>query len=343
MNYAEIISGNANIAPVSWWTKFAFHFTDVTNAVSILSVGKLFSRMKATAEHIMVNDNASMQVIDMTMSGALSYVRFYFRPLTPTQYYNEGFKHPQIRYDGGSNANVPVPVFFAFNLEKLLLDKKTKFSTVGQAGHGAPMNSGVEEFAKLDFTKIYANGPLVELDDKNYRHAELLYPGEFPIKDAIEAILCRNEVERNTLLNLLYETDKTAFFYYKNKIRICKSDMFEKNGLYIDNILLNDSKLSIVFADSQNKRYYERKQMEQRELNDLTPIKFSIVLEWRGSNNLVKNIESPSIEIDYQTIGHLILDGIPKINGAKTLAIKILLEDKLMAYSIHSLNMAEII
>ena len=36
MEYIDIIRDNSeNHSPVSWWPKFAFHYTDVTNAVSI--------------------------------------------------------------------------------------------------------------------------------------------------------------------------------------------------------------------------------------------------------------------------------------------------------------------
>ena len=92
MTYAEIIQNNCEKVNPSWWPKFAYHYTDVTNAVSILSSGKLYSRVKAGAKGVMENDNASRQVIDMTETRATSYVRFYFRPLTPTQYHNEGVR-----------------------------------------------------------------------------------------------------------------------------------------------------------------------------------------------------------------------------------------------------------
>lgn len=88
MEYIDIIRDNSeNRSPVSWWPKFAFHYTDVTNAVSILSSGFLYSRADATHLRVMKNDNASRQVIDMTDSDVVSKVRFYFRPLTPTQYH----------------------------------------------------------------------------------------------------------------------------------------------------------------------------------------------------------------------------------------------------------------
>ena len=48
MEYIDIIRENSEKhSPVSWWPKFAFHYTDVTNAVSILSSGHLYSRADA--------------------------------------------------------------------------------------------------------------------------------------------------------------------------------------------------------------------------------------------------------------------------------------------------------
>lgn len=134
MNFSDIIKNNCeNHCSVSWWPKFAFHYTDVTNAVSILSEGYLYSRADATQLKKMRNDNASRQVIDMTNPNIVSMVRFYFRPLTPTQYYNEGYKHPSLRYDGDENANTPVPVFFLFDLEQLLKLENVSFSETSQA------------------------------------------------------------------------------------------------------------------------------------------------------------------------------------------------------------------
>lgn len=111
----------------------------------------------------MLNDNASRQVIDMTNISVLSNVRFYFRPLTPTQYFNEGYKHPALRYDNDSKANVPVPIFFLFDLAKLLSFKGVKFSERRQAGRGADLCEGVEEFSKFDFKKIYIARDLIIL------------------------------------------------------------------------------------------------------------------------------------------------------------------------------------
>ena len=45
----------------------------------------------------MRSDNASQSVISVTMDDAKDYARLYFRPLTPTQFHNEGYKPEHIR------------------------------------------------------------------------------------------------------------------------------------------------------------------------------------------------------------------------------------------------------
>src|SRR5665213_3437916 len=72
----------------NWWPTFLFHFTDIQNAVGILTDGKLLARSKGA----ITTDIASKQVIDHTDSEWKDYVRFYLRPRTPTQYKNEGFR-----------------------------------------------------------------------------------------------------------------------------------------------------------------------------------------------------------------------------------------------------------
>ena len=49
MTYKDIIRDNCeNHSSVSWWPKFAFHYTDISNAISILHSGFLYSRASAT-------------------------------------------------------------------------------------------------------------------------------------------------------------------------------------------------------------------------------------------------------------------------------------------------------
>lgn len=232
MTYRQIIETNcANCSP-RWWPKYAYHFTDVTNIVSILSSGMLFSRAQATRKGVMEND----KVIDMTEARTTSYARFYFRPLTPTQYYTEGFKHAQIRYDGDLYANVPVPAFLVFDLERMLKTDGVWFSAKSQAGHGSPRYQGENNFSQLPFEKIYSDGPC-DNNTLRYRHAEILSPDCYPIDDSLRMILCRNECEKATLLNMLYSEDQKAYYKYKGLIRVAREKAFQRNGLFVDNVV----------------------------------------------------------------------------------------------------------
>lgn len=340
MTYRDIIENNKKISAVSWWVNFAFHYTDVSNAVNILKTEKLFSRIKAEISNLMVNDNASRQVIDMTVSGVQSYVRFYFRPLTPTQYYNEGYKHPQLRFHGEDNANISVPIFFAFNLEKLLNDERTQFSNLSQAGYGSVLHRGVEGFSKLRFDKIYTNG-YVDEEDLKYRHAELLYPNEYDISQSLEAILCRNEVEKETLLGLLFEADKHAYYKYKNEIHICKQDLFEKNGLFVDDIRFKDNAINIIFADAYKKIGYYNRVKDKNGVSKLEDITISFTLEWRDNNSVIfaKELE---LEADYLMPKPITIK-IPKVDKAKSLVVIMKIENRIMARVKHMLSESDIL
>lgn len=333
MTYAEIIKNNCETVDVKWWPRYAYHFTDVSNAVNILKTGCLFSRIKAQEAKVMANDNASTQVINMTESAATSSVRFYFRPLTPTQYYNEGFKHSDIRYNGDANANVPVPVFFMFDLEKLISNEETRFSEFSQAGHSSPVFSGTDAFEKFDFDKIYSNG-FVDDETRKYRQAEILYPSAYSIDDSLRYILCRNEIEKSTLLNLLKSQKEGFKFFskYKNIIKVCKTDMFEKNGLFLDDVTFGINCVSFYFSDTYNKRKYEQTQMPKYNIEKLPPVSAEFKFAWlTGSGGSISEIQFERF-IDYQNPVPVAFDKLPEIKDARRLVVSLLIEGKLICY-----------
>lgn len=337
MTYAEIIQNNCEKVNPSWWPKFAYHYTDVTNAVSILSSGKLYSRVKAGAKGVMENDNASRQVIDMTETRATSYVRFYFRPLTPTQYHNEGYKHRQIRYDGDINANVPVPVFLLFDLEKLLSMEGTKFSALSQAGRGNPVYSGVDAFAALPFDSIYSNGYCTD-EVRMHRHAEILYPDEFPIEPTIRGIFCRNDCERSTLMNLLKDCNPTAFYRYKDIIRVARSATFERNGFFVETILFHDDTISFVFAETPQKMKYA----ERYAHGELDRMEAVFLFEWKNSKETLKSLER-TVFIDYCKQKSVSFERLPYIQGARILSVTLKIEGQLICVFKHSPTAFELV
>lgn len=338
MTYSEIIQHNCEMVTPAWWPKYAYHFTDVTNAVSILSSGYLYSRNVAGMRGVMKNENASRQVIDMTNVETTSFVRFYFRPLTPTQYYNEGYKHIQIRYSGDSGANIPVPIFFLFDLERLLNMKETTFSAQGQAGHGSPTFRGVESFAKLPFDKIYSTGPS-DKETRSYRHAEILCPDTFMIEKALRWILCRNVFDQLTLLNMLKEKDELAYYHYKGIIRVVKNNTYYRNGFFVEQVLFNDGVLSFTFSNGQAKREYAHRYITDDKTLQLLTIDF--MFEWSNTKKVIAR-RMQTIQVDYMDATPIKFR-VPSFTGTMKLRVTVSIDNTIICVTEQSLADSEII
>lgn len=347
MTYKEIIDRNANDPDIKirWWARYAFHYTDITNALGILTSGFLYSRKNANSMGLMKCDNASRQVIEMTRNETTSFVRFYFRPKTPTQYYNEGYKHPSLRYDGDPKANVPVPVFFLFDLEKLLGFPETQFSETPQSGSGSPLHNTPEEFAAFDFKKIYSDGRMSG-DEKRYRHAEILFPNSFDISKCPVHILCRNNIEKTTLLNLLKNEDITAFHKYKERIKVPSRDVFMNNGLYVTDCAYHKDKVSLTFSDTYEKHSYISYQANKLgiEQESLKPVEARAEFDWMGSAKKVSLYhDEVSLELNYCLPNMIVFTNLENIKDSKQLRIKVYIEDMLVCFSEHSLAESEML
>ena len=339
--YNIIKANSQHHSPVSWWPKFAYHYTDVNNIVSILSSGKLYSRANADELNLMQNDNASRQVIDMTNADAKMYVRLYFRPLTPTQYHNEGFKHPQLRYDNDRNADVPVPVFLLFNMDKLLTASGVMFSEKSLAGYGSELLSDIDDFSRFDFDKIYSNSWKNYSNELiKYRHAEILYPNFFEIDDYLNVILCRNGVEKTTLINMLKGYDINVYEKYKSKIRICRSDMFENNGLFLTGCQYIDNSINIRFSDSFSRNAYTDKQLSHSENKSLSPIIGKMNVLWKLDKHVLNHVEVQK-ELDYRNTSAINYINVPVVDTATSIEIKYYINNHLMCYIEQPLEIYE--
>lgn len=248
MSYHEIIEDlrdgkiptNINPAKRRYWPRFAFHFTDINNAVNILKDGKLISRELASNMHSMSNDNASQEVINQTEDFVEKNVRLYFRPRTATQYYNEGFQTRAVRKQLDFQADCPVPIFFLFDLESLLEQPGVQFSAQSLAvkNYGRLMST-VDDFANLPFSDIYSDGA-IDGDDVHRkevirrRQAEILVPNKLDLSK-LKVILVRSEAEKVTFLQLLHEQDINEF---DSMIQIGDESTFYKDRNYIDKVSL---------------------------------------------------------------------------------------------------------
>ena len=184
-----------------WWPGHLFHFTDLTNAVKILGDGKLVSRSELERTGGLVTDIASPEVISSTGSRWKEYVRLYFRPRTPTQYRNEGFRPVGQRE---MNAHCPVPISFVFDAGPILTSRPTMFSD-GNLAAGAEPGNTAEYFQSLPFEKIYHDRSLWRLSDSEkrniiyHRHAEVIVPNYIDLS-SLKLISCRSQAEFETLV-----------------------------------------------------------------------------------------------------------------------------------------------
>ena len=108
---------------------FIYHFTHLFNAIDVIKSRKILSRDKALELGLLKFDSAGSVISRNTV--AHKYARFYFRPCTPTQYYNEALgadsklllNNSNKKYRSAYNLGLPkcpVPVFFRFDLEEVL-------------------------------------------------------------------------------------------------------------------------------------------------------------------------------------------------------------------------------
>ena len=86
---------------------YFYHFTNIENALGIIEKGWIFGRHEALENNLMLTENASPSVISVSQNKIKEYARLYFRPRTPKQYHNEGYKPKDIR-DKDVTANCPL-------------------------------------------------------------------------------------------------------------------------------------------------------------------------------------------------------------------------------------------
>lgn len=224
-----------------WWPNYLFHFTDIKNAVNILSIEKILSRENINQLGGMKNENASPDVISNTESKWKKYARFYFRPRTPTQFRNEGFRPVSERQLG---AHCPMPIFFVFNSLPLLTRHDSEFSYGSLANADAVTYNTAEKFQEMPFQYIYHEGPYDTINQhyiKSNRHAELIIPNECNLDDLFR-IVCRSHAEKETFLFLL---DSATRKKWRKFITVDTSGKFYySQWTFVDKALLSPRKIT---------------------------------------------------------------------------------------------------
>lgn len=338
MEYHEIIKNQMSLLPASirWWPKYFYHFTDIKNALGIIDKGWIYGRQEAVVNNLMETDNASPSVISVSQNKIQGYARLYFRPRTPTQYHNEGYKPEHIR-SADINANCPVPIFFFLDSVTVLNTDGVKFSETSCAGqHDLNLLSGAEEFKNLPFSKIYHDGPFssMERDDiVRHRHAEVVRLNGLPIKDAIKGIVCRSAAEKQTLLYMLKTQYPKSYQTYQPIIRYSPElNLFFNNGIFIKTVEYNEGKIKIEFNDPE-KRYGKLKS----EGND---VNFKATVHYIKYGNIINRVSFDAV-LDYADIRSVNLN--IENQDSKIAIVEIRFDDNLMYKNILNMDTEDLL
>lgn len=288
----------------STWKNAVYHFTHIDNALEIIKSRKIQSRKKAT-----ILADAAGNVIHLR-DDAHSYARFYFRPHTPTQFYNE-FLGKSI-LDGYKNRNgewiswyeksrslgfpkCPIPIFFRFSLKEIVYDESTE-SCISN-GNMQTRSTKFGPIGKMSNTFGYEDlyyTPEDYATKEDYRKYREFSQQEFLVKDELDfssyqnyEIICATELDKNLLENMLGTEYKNIF----SKI-IVDSNYYNFQNPRID-IRLADYRLSVQSDFKGNGSFYlttksaiQPAQILEGNIEKITPT--SIIFK---SNLTIENLE----------------------------------------------------
>lgn len=264
----------------SEWKGSVYHFSHIDNAVEIIKNRKIQSRNKAN-----IKGDAAGNVVHRR-GDAHDYARFYFRPQTPTQFYNEFLgKNITDGYETHGNwiswyekarglgfPKCPIPIFFKFSLKEILFkyEKKCCVSNGNMQADSTQFNSIEQMLDKFNFDYLYSNMSYDKEHNRkymNYSQQEFLVKDELFFNDLFDfEIICPSEADRTLLKNLLGNEYKDIFSkivvdrrYYNNenpRVRIEEEDSelhistnFNGEGYFVLNGASDIKEIEILVGD----------------------------------------------------------------------------------------------
>ncbi len=264
----------------SEWKGSIYHFSHIDNAIEIIKNRKIQSRNKAN-----IKGDAAGNVVHRR-GDAHNYARFYFRPQTPTQFYNEFLgKNTTDGYETHGNwiswydkarglgfPKCPIPIFFRFSIKEVLFryEKKCCVSNGNMQADSTQFNAIEKMLDKFNFDYLYSNMSYDKDHNRkymNYSQQEFLVKDELSFNDLFDfEIICPSEVDRTLLINLLGNEHKDIFSrivvnrrYYNNenpRVRIEEEDSelhistnFSGEGYFVLNGTSDIKEMEILVGD----------------------------------------------------------------------------------------------
>lgn len=191
------------------WSGYIYHYTHIENALKIFFEGSIKSR--DSVDHFV--DSAG-SVVHRT-NRAHQYARFYMRPKTPTQFYNEclGKDKGMSQYEQAANLKLPkcpVPVFIRLNMQEVILKngKNCYVSSGNMQARGSRIMDLSEVSSSFSYEDLFST--FDKTSDGRYesylRHSQ----SEFLVKNKVDidsftdiTLIVRNEQDKEFLLSEL--------------------------------------------------------------------------------------------------------------------------------------------
>jgi len=263
----------------SSWKGSIYHFSHIDNAVEIIKNRKIQSRNKAR-----IQGDAAGNVVHLR-NDAHDFARFYFRPQTPTQFYNEFLgKNTTDGYESHGHwvswyekarglgfPKCPIPIFFRFSLQEVLFknENKCRVSNGNMQTRSTEFGSLDRMINKFGFEDLYytPQGYATKEDYnryRNYAQQEFLVKSELSFNELNDfEIVCPTETDRTLLINLLGQEHKDIFSkiivdssFYNNenpRVRINEKENelhittdFKGDGYFVLNGTNNVSEIEIL-------------------------------------------------------------------------------------------------
>lgn len=212
------------------WKGYIYHFAHLSNAAEIIKQGAIKSRNSANQ----VSDSAG-SVVNRRHT-AHNFARFYFRPQTPTQFYNENLgKSPSDDYDdykewtyNGKDYSrtkrvrdyskaaemgfpkCPIPVFFKISMSELFRKyfKKCYASNGNMQTNWAKVLPISQVMPVFNFQDLYSS--ISNTSDGKWQSYINASQQEFLVKNELSLtdlqtleIICQTEMDKQTLINLI--------------------------------------------------------------------------------------------------------------------------------------------
>ena len=216
-------------------TPYIYHFTHLFNAIEIIKSRKILSRHRAEGHFA----NAAGNLVDRR-STAHDFARFYFRPQTPTQFYNECLgwdsnlqtSWGKSYYRQAQNLGLPkcpMPVFFKFDLAEVVskMPDKCYYSTGNMQTNWASVKKVSDNPNALNTTDVYATIRDGIEKYKQYSQQEFLVLNEFDFSelhsfeiicyDEEQADILRNQLSGDDIANRITTYDNDVVFHRNNR------------------------------------------------------------------------------------------------------------------------------